>query len=117
MLKALPSLFPNLLGTASSARVEFYDKFQREADEYDSDFMKKYDEDLNTTLIFVSVFPTSTPIVVLICLSGGIGWFVLRGHLCFHRGRPEQPLAGLHSDELRPPPDYRQHLAREYPKR
>jgi len=55
MLKALPSLFPNLLGTASSARVEFYDKFQREADEYDSDFMKKYDEDLNTTLIFVSI--------------------------------------------------------------
>ena len=54
MLKALPSLFPNLLGTASSARVEFYDKFQREADEFDRDFMKKYDEDLNTTLIFVS---------------------------------------------------------------
>ena len=55
MLKALPSLFPNLLGTSSSARVEFYDKFQREADEYDRDFMKKYDEDLNTTLIFVSI--------------------------------------------------------------
>ena len=55
MLKALPSLFPNLLGTSSNARVEFYDKFQREADEYDRDFMKKYDEDLNTTLIFVSI--------------------------------------------------------------
>ena len=50
-----PSLFPNLLGTSSSARVEFYDKFQREAYEYDRDFMKKYDEDLNTTLIFVSL--------------------------------------------------------------
>ena len=59
MLKALPTLFPHLLGTASSARVEFYDKFQREADEYDRDFMKKYDEDLNTTLIFVSVFLSS----------------------------------------------------------
>ena len=47
MLKALPSLFPNLLGTSSSARVEFYDKFQPEADEYDRDFMKKYDEDLH----------------------------------------------------------------------
>jgi len=56
MLKALPSLFPNLLGTASSSRAEFYDKFQREADEYDNDFMKKYDEDLNSTLIFVSTF-------------------------------------------------------------
>lgn len=59
MVKALPTLFPHLLGTASSARVEFYDKFQREADEYDRDFMKKYDEDLNTTLIFVSVFLSS----------------------------------------------------------
>jgi len=56
MLKALPSLFPNLLGTARGPRVEFYDKFQREADEYDRDFMKKYDEDLNSTLIFVSTF-------------------------------------------------------------
>jgi len=52
-------LFPNLLGTASSARIEFYDKFQREADEHDSDFMKKYDEDLNTTLIFVSILSFS----------------------------------------------------------
>lgn len=53
MVKALPTLFPHLLGTASGARTEFYDKFQREADEYDRDFMRKYDEDLNTTLIFV----------------------------------------------------------------
>ena len=35
MLKALPSLVQNLLGTSSSARVEFYDKFQPEADGYD----------------------------------------------------------------------------------
>ena len=59
MLKALPSLFPNHLGTANNARVEFYDKFQREADEYDRDFMKKYEEDLNTTLVFVSIFSAS----------------------------------------------------------
>ena len=57
MRKALPSLFPNLLGTPSSARVEFYDKFRRAADDYDHDFIKKYDEDMNTTLIFVSAFP------------------------------------------------------------
>ena len=56
MLKALPSLFSNLLGTSSNARVEFCDKFQREADEYDRDCIKKYDEDLNTTLIFVSAW-------------------------------------------------------------
>jgi len=56
MLKALPSLFPNFLGTVSGARVGFCDKFQREADGCDRDFMKKYDEDLNTTLIFMSFF-------------------------------------------------------------
>jgi len=71
MLKALPSLFPNLLGTSSSARVEFYDKFQREADEYDRDFMKKYDEDLNTTLIFVSILVTHTSVAVFISFSWG----------------------------------------------
>ena len=56
MRKALPSLFPDLLGTTNNARVEFYDKFQHEADDYDRDFMKKYGEDLDTTLIFVSIF-------------------------------------------------------------
>ncbi|KAF9649519.1 hypothetical protein BDM02DRAFT_3128351 [Thelephora ganbajun] len=60
MLKALPTLFPHLLGTASNARVDFYDKFQREADEYDRDFMKKYEEDLNTTLIFAGLFSAVT---------------------------------------------------------
>ena len=55
MLEALPSLLPNLLGTSSSVRVEFHDEIQREADEYDRDLMKKCDEDLNTTLIFVSL--------------------------------------------------------------
>ena len=70
MLKALPSLFPNLLGTSSSARVEFYDKFQREADEYDRDFMKKYDEDLNTTLIFVSPGFTFVSATAFILFTG-----------------------------------------------
>ena len=55
MRKALPSLFPNLNGTASSARVEFYNRSQRAADDYDRDFIKKYDKDLETTLILVSV--------------------------------------------------------------
>ena len=67
MLNPLPSLFPNLLGTSSSPRIEFYDKFQREADEYDRDLMKKYDEDLNTTLIFVShalVFVSATAFIL-----------------------------------------------------
>ena len=71
MLKALTSLFPNLLGTTGGARHEFYDKFQREADEHDRDFLTKYGSDLDTTLIFVSVFPQSTPIVALISIHGG----------------------------------------------
>jgi len=35
-------------------RRHFYKMFNREADEYDRDFHKKYHDDLNTTLIFVS---------------------------------------------------------------
>ena len=35
-------------------RRHFYDMFDREANEYDSDFLKKHHDDLNTTLIFVS---------------------------------------------------------------
>ena len=63
---AMP-LFPNLLGTSSSPRVEFYDRFQREADEHDRDLMKKYDEDSSTTLIFVSlglVFVSATAFIL-----------------------------------------------------
>jgi len=43
-------------GTGANPRVQFYNKFQREMEEYDRDFEKKYDEDLNTTLIFVSLY-------------------------------------------------------------
>ena len=39
-------------------RTEFYDMYRHEAEEYDRDFIKKYDVDLNTTLIFVGIlFP------------------------------------------------------------
>jgi len=34
-------------------RVDFYTMYKREATEYDVDYIEKYDEDLNTTLIFV----------------------------------------------------------------
>lgn len=62
---AFLKLFPNLHGTTSGPRADFYDKFQREAEDHDRDFMKKYDEDLNTTLIFVSISSTSIPMVAL----------------------------------------------------
>ena len=32
----------------------FYEDYRKVAEEYDKEFLKKYDEDLNTTLIFVS---------------------------------------------------------------
>jgi len=94
MLKALPTLFPNLLGTTSNPAVEFYNKFQRTADDHDRDFIKKYDEDLNSTLIFVSVFlhthlnPCVNPML-------GIGRFVLCGHIRFHHRRSEQARTGF----------------------
>ena len=34
-------------------RLDFYTMYKKEANEYDQDYVKKYDEDLNTTLIFV----------------------------------------------------------------
>lgn len=52
--RALGSYFPSIASRTMTARAEFYDKYKREADEYDKDFIKKYDQDLNTTLIFVS---------------------------------------------------------------
>jgi len=40
--------------------------YKREAMEYDTDYVRKYDEDLNTTLIFVRPLPF-TPIASLTC--------------------------------------------------
>ena len=37
----------------SNPRAEFYAKYKQEAEHADKDFQKKYEEDLNTTLIFV----------------------------------------------------------------
>ena len=38
----------------TDSRVKFYEKYYKVAEEYDKVFMKKHEEDLNTTLIFVS---------------------------------------------------------------
>ena len=34
-------------------QLDFYTMYKRETDEYDTEYMQKYNEDLNTTLIFV----------------------------------------------------------------
>ena len=62
MVKALSAFFPNL-GTTGNQAVEFYNKFHQAADDHDRDFVKRYDEDLNTTLIFVSIFSMRLDIV------------------------------------------------------
>ena len=35
-------------------RADFFAVYRKEAAEFDKDYIKKYDEDLSTTLIFVS---------------------------------------------------------------
>ena len=40
--------------TQEDHRAQFFKHYSKEAEEYDEDFMKKHDEDLSTTLIFVS---------------------------------------------------------------
>ena len=61
-------------------RTKFYEYYHKEAEEYDKEFVKKYDEDLNTTLIFVSFvhwyFGAHANLVV--------GWSLFCCHLCIH---------------------------------
>ena len=56
-LNALRKVLEQILASNKPAEVNprrhFYNMFNREADEYDRDFHKKYHDDLNTTLIFV----------------------------------------------------------------
>jgi len=47
--------------------------YKRESTEYDTDYIKKYDDDLNTTLIFVRrSLSMLSPIVSLILIGGSI---------------------------------------------
>ena len=54
MKRGLASYFSLHGQSSSNSRWKFYDKYKMEVDGYDKDFIKKHDEDLNTTLIFVS---------------------------------------------------------------
>jgi hypothetical protein len=53
-LTPLRSQGPGVILAQEGYRAKFYEKYRKEAEEYDKEFLKKYDEDLNTTLIFVS---------------------------------------------------------------
>lgn len=57
------SLGHEATATREKYRARFYDDYRKVAEEYDKEFLKKHDEDLNTTLIFVS----STPVLIASC--------------------------------------------------
>ena len=50
-------------------KARFYEDYRKIAGEYDREFIKKYDEDLNTTLIFVS--PTRNFVERLVTSASG----------------------------------------------
>jgi len=58
-VKSFGSQKPDPLSTQEDYRTKFYEIYRREAEEYDREFIKRYDEDLNTTLIFVRVLRSS----------------------------------------------------------
>ena len=41
----------------NGSRADFFAVYRKESDEFDRDYARKYDEDLNTSLIFVSLSP------------------------------------------------------------
>ena len=61
-------------------KARFYEDYRKVAEEYDKEFLKKYDEDLNTTLIFVS----SASSFVEYLLTEASGRSVFRCRLRFH---------------------------------
>ena len=55
-LLSSPTTTPKLdeISAQGDLQARFYDHYHKVAEEYDKEFLKKHDEDLNTTLIFVS---------------------------------------------------------------
>ena len=69
----------------NDARLDFYTIYKKEATEYNTDYVKKYDEDLNTTLIFVRHLSCALEWYLTLLT----GWSVLR---CQFRLRHRYPL-------------------------
>lgn len=90
LLSLRPSHSPKheAMSTQEDHRARFYENYRKVAEEYDKEFLKKHDEDLNTTLIFVS----TTRGLDRLVLTKATGRFVLRSHLrIYHSGRPPTP--------------------------
>jgi len=66
-------------------RSRFYEGYRKLAEEYDKELDKRYDEDLNTTLIFVSLASQVLSVYILTLI---IGWSVLRRHFRLHHSGP-----------------------------
>ena len=70
-------------------------------EEHDQDLEKKYDEDLNTTLIFVSAAAErlekrSNPEVAV---GRHTGWFILSSNVCVHHRHPIRTQSRLRANE------------------
>ena len=70
--------------------------YRKEAEEYDKEFMKKYDEDLNTTLIFVSL--ARCPGTRVLSWTTGRSFFC-RGFRVHHPGPFRVPAKPKQRDE------------------
>jgi len=79
-IKSLCSQKNGSLPSPEDYRTQFYQTYRKEAKEYDEEFIKKYDEDLNTTLIFVSLEHCSSTDV----LTWMVGWSILSCDFCLH---------------------------------
>ena len=67
-------------------KFDFYTMYKRETTEYDTEYIQKYNEDLNTTLIFVRFCNDLTAAV----LTPFLGRSILRGQLRLRHRRPIQ---------------------------
>ena len=65
----------------ADSRVKFYDRYYKVAEEYDKVFMKKHEEDLNTTLIFVG----DSPAIAEFLLTTPTGRLILCCDVGFYR--------------------------------
>ena len=71
-------------------KLDFYTMYKRETTEYDTEYMQKHNEDLNTTLIFVRFCATFHNNITL---TTSVGWSVLRSQLRLRHRRPIEPPA------------------------
>ena len=61
-------------------QAQFFKYYHKEAEDYDKEFVKRHDDDLGTTLIFVS-FVSSFDVCMLTRVTG---WSVLCCHFSLH---------------------------------